>query len=386
MHRREMIKKAGALALGATGWSVLPVVGSPSAKPVNKLPRWKGFNVLDFFNPDPRNKRQTTLEDHFRWMADWGFDFVRVPMAYPYYVDFDRTRPIAKAEVCRISVARVHDVVDLVEMANRCGLHVSLNLHRAPGFCVNAGFEEPYNLWQDPEAMEAFTFHWAYWAKVFRHKTSNQISFDLLNEPCWRENMNDQFSKRTAVPKELYRSLIIKGFDAIRMASRKHLVIADGNNIGTEVIDNIQELDVGQSCRGYAPGLVSHYRAPWVFQHPDDLPDVSWPRMDNGKLQDKSWLREQFAPWIALVEQGGGVHCGECGAWRETPHDVALAWMDDMFSVLTEHGIGFALWEFNGEFGILNSGRKDVQYEDWYGHKLDRKMLTLLRKFVSHHG
>jgi len=76
-----------------------------------------------------------------------------------------------------------------------------------------------------------------------------------------------------------------------------------------------------------------------------------------------------------------GVHCGECGCWNETPHDVFLAWFDDVLSVLSEHGIGFALWEFNGTFGILNSGRKDVQYEDWHGQKLDRKLLTLLQKY-----
>lgn len=380
MDRREMIKQTGALALGATG---LPLLSTArSLNETNKLPRWKGFNLLDFFNPDPRNKRQSTSGEYFRWIADWGFDFVRVPMAYPYYLDFDQTRAIAKEEVFHIDVARVHEVVDLVEQANRHGLHVSLNLHRAPGFCVNAGFVEPYNLWKDPEALEAFTFHWAYWAKVFRNKTREHISFDLLNEPCLREDMNDQFSPRAPVPKELYRSLIAKGFDAIRMVNPKHLIIADGNNIGTQVIDNITDLDIGQSCRGYAPSLISHYKAPWAFQHPETLPDVSWPLINNGRLQDKSWLHEQFASWIKLVEQGTGVHCGECGAWRETPHHVALTWMDDMFSVLTEHGIGFALWEFDGDFGILNSKRNDVQYEDWYGQKLDRKLLTLLNKFM----
>ncbi|WP_353126747.1 glycoside hydrolase family 5 protein [Parapedobacter pyrenivorans] len=382
MQRREMLKHTGALALGLTGLPLLPGGKLLAAAPTNALPRWKGFNVLDFFNPDPKHRRQHTTQEHFRWMADWGFDFVRVPMAYPYYVNFDRSRPIMPHEVYQIDEQQVQHVVDLVEHADRCGLHVCLNLHRAPGFCINAGFEEPYNLWKDPEAMEAFVFHWAYWSKLFRAKTRDQISFDLLNEPCLREDMNDQFSQRSAVPKERYRSLIVKGCETIRASDPGHLVIADGNNIGTQVIDNIGDLDVGQSCRGYAPGLVSHYKAPWVFEHPEHLPEVTWPSVENGQVHDKAWLREQFAPWIALVEQGGGVHCGECGAWKETPHHVALAWMDDMFSVLTEHGIGFSLWEFDGTFGILNSERKDVAYEDWYGQKLDRKMLDLLAKFV----
>jgi aryl-phospho-beta-D-glucosidase BglC (GH1 family) len=53
--------------------------------------------------------------------------------------------------------------------------------------------------------------------------------------------------------------------------------------------------------------------------------------------------------------------------------------MQDTYDILTGHGIGWALWNFRGTFGILNSGRDDVAYEDWYGLKLDRKMLELLR-------
>jgi endoglucanase len=37
------------------------------------------------------------------------------------------------------------------------------------------------------------------------------------------------------------------------------------------------------------------------------------------------------------------------------------------------------LWNFRGGFGILDSGRADVAYEDWRGHRLDREYLELLR-------
>jgi hypothetical protein len=52
-----------------------------------------------------------------------------------------------------------------------------------------------------------------------------------------------------------------------------------------------------------------------------------------------------------------------------------------VLSVLTEHEIGYALWNFRGDFGIMDSGRKDIEYEDWYGHQLDRKLLELLKKY-----
>jgi hypothetical protein len=49
--------------------------------------------------------------------------------------------------------------------------------------------------------------------------------------------------------------------------------------------------------------------------------------------------------------------------------------------ILRGHNIGYALWNFRGSFGILDSGRKDVEYEDSHGHKLDRKLLALIQEF-----
>ena len=52
--------------------------------------------------------------------------------------------------------------------------------------------------------------------------------------------------------------------------------------------------------------------------------------------------------------------------------------MEDNLAVWKEEDLGWALWNFRGSFGVLDSGRKDVEYEDWNGHKLDRKMLEML--------
>jgi hypothetical protein len=52
-------------------------------------------------------------------------------------------------------------------------------------------------------------------------------------------------------------------------------------------------------------------------------------------------------------------------------------YLESDFAMMAEWG--FALWQLRGTFGVLDSGRKDVQYEDFKNHKLDRKMLELLR-------
>jgi aryl-phospho-beta-D-glucosidase BglC (GH1 family) len=113
---------------------------------------------------------------------------------------------------------------------------------------------------------------------------------------------------------------------------------------------------------------------------PEHQPAPTWPGKDGNKYVDRAALEEYYKPWAALVDKGVGVHCGECGCWKETPHGVLLAWFNDLADVLTSHKIGYALWEFSGTFGILDSQRRDVVYEDWYGHKLDRKYLDILMK------
>ncbi|WP_345264148.1 glycoside hydrolase family 5 protein [Nibrella viscosa] len=382
MQRRTFVKNTGMLAAAVTAVGANALAVSPSAQPLakNKLPKWKGFNLLDFFSPNPAGQRIKTTDEHLKWIRDWGFDFVRMPMAYPSYLKFDRSRNITPEEVYQIDEQAVDRIDNLVQMAHKHGLHVSLNLHRAPGYCINAGFHEPYNLWTDKAALDAFCFHWNMWAKRYKNVSPKKLSFDLLNEPNMREDMNDQHSKSSPVPGEVYRKVAIAASNAIRKEHKKALIIADGNRGGSSVVPELADLNIAQSCRGYNPGIISHYKAPWANKDPENLPEPHWPMQMGDRYLDRQMLEAFYQPWIELVNSGVGVHCGECGAWNKTPHDVFLAWFGDVLDILSTNGIGFALWEFIGSFGILDSGRTDVAYEDWYGHKLDRKLLTLLQQ------
>jgi len=380
---RRLFLKNTTLAATALTLGVNTAFRADNPIPGNLLPRWKGFNLLDYFSPSlpGNNESSRTTEDDFKWMADWGFDFVRLPMAYPRYLSFDRSRDILPEEVFKMDNSVLDEIDRLVFLAQKHGLHVSLNLHRGPGYCINAGFHEPFNLWKDQAAKDAFNFHWGMWAERYKNISSAKLSFDLLNEPAYIDDMNNQFAQKGLVPGKIYRNVAEGAVKAIRYVSPDRLIIADGNSGGNNVIPELIDLNISQSCRGYWPGLVSHYQAPWVWKDPSQAPAPKWPGTMEGKEYGAKQLEDYYKPWIELISKGVGVHCGECGCWKKTPHEIFLSWFGDVIGVLTKNGIGYALWNFRGDFGILDSGREDVNYTDWYGHKLDSKLLDLLKRY-----
>jgi endoglucanase len=140
------------------------------------------------------------------------------------------------------------------------------------------------------------------------------------------------------------------------------------------------DLGLAQSTRGYDPMQVSHYQASWV-NGSERWAEPTWPlKLGENRVMDKAALRrERIEPWKKLEAKGVGIHVGEWGAHNRTPHKVALAWMRDSLESWKEAGWGWALWNLRGSFGVLDSGRADVKYEDFRGHKLDREMLEVLQ-------
>lgn len=396
LNRRTFLRNVGLAAMGGlAGCSkVLPEITSLTQQPntinssnattastsKNRLPKWKGFNINDFFQPDPYYVGASTPEEFFRWVADWGFDFIRMPVAYPFYLNLeDHQKYIHGDDVYKINERKVNQIEQTIYLAQKYNLHVSLNLHRAPGYCVSTGYNEPWNLFKEKDAVDAFCYHWSMWAKRFKNTSTDKISFDLVNEPCYRADVNNTSSATSAIPGSVYRSVAQAATQVIRAENSNYYVIADGNNGGSDVVPELDDLNIAQSCRGYTPFEISHYKAPWVYADAAYQPTPLWPGTVSGRYFSRATLEEYYKPWINLVNQGVGVHCGECGCWNQTPHDVFLAWFNDVLDILTSNGIGFALWELKGDFGILNSNRPDVQYEDWYGYKLDKKLLTLMQ-------
>jgi len=325
------------------------------------LPRWRGFNLLDMFTTKSDGQWR---EDDFRWIADWGFDFVRLPTCYLLWTEDNG--------VYRPKESMLENIDRALRLGQAHGIHVCLNFHRGPGYSVNRERAEPFNLWKDQDALDAFCFHWELMARRYRGIPSAQLSFNLLNEP---PNASDAGMTRAD-----HERVMRAATAAIRAIDPDRLVIADGISWGNLSCPELADLGVAQSCRAYVPMGISHYKANWVRS--EGWPEPAWPgALHGGEPWDRPRLERHYEPWAELARQGIGVHCGEGGAFSHTPHGVVLSWFRDVLEILAGHGIGYALWQFRGAFGILDSGRQDVSYEDWHGHALDRKLLDLLREF-----
>lgn len=69
----------------------------------------------------------------------------------------------------------------------------------------------------------------------------------------------------------------------------------------------------------------------------------------------------------------------EFGVYNQTPHNVALAYLTDVVSILNKNKVGYAMWNMIGALGIINSDRADCTYEPYRGIQLDREMTTILQ-------
>lgn len=326
---------------------------------LNPAPRWRGFNLPYFFT---MRSNCVPVEQDFAWIAEWGFDYVRLPLCYTLWT----------ADGDRIIEAVIEKLDRAIELAGQYKLHMNLAMHRAPGYSVNPERTEPFDLWKDAAALDAFCAQWRMLARRYAAVGDDALSINLVNEP--------PSPSPDGMTRDDHARVMRAGVAAVREVSPGRTIVVDGLSWGNDPAPELADLGGVQSCRGYLPIGISHFKAPWM-KGSDAYPTPSWPGgyHVNGPAWDRSRLDAHHDQWASLFDWGVGVHCGECGAHNRTPHDVFLNWFRDVLESLAERGIGYALWNFRGSFGVIDSRRDDVAYEDWHGHALDRRLLDLIR-------
>ncbi len=379
MNRRKFVKDAVTACVVGASMATASIASGTSHSSDNPeitsahIPRWRGFNLQGRFgNPTNPYTGPAYEEFDFATMAEWGFDFARLPLSYWDWGSREDWTLIREEPLKLIDRA--------VELGRQHNVHININFHRIPGYCINERELEPADLFsgtaaQRAKALIAAKFHWRAFAQRYKGIPNRQLSFDLINEPPKMRSYEGYLEERYV---EIARELVA----SIREADPERLIFADGINIGQAPVVGLIDLGLVQSTRGYQPKAVSHYTATWVpLDEFETMRKPTWPMTDDkGQVWDRSRLKEEYiARYQVLIDKKVQIHVGEWGCFNKTPHDVALSWMQDCVSLWKEAGWGNSLWNLRGSFGVLDSERTDVAYENYKGHKLDRKMLEVLR-------
>ncbi|MBR3098392.1 MAG: cellulase family glycosylhydrolase [Clostridia bacterium] len=328
-----------------------------------------GFNMLWCYSrwkdPLPREADERELD----FIAEEGFNFIRVPADYRFFVpdgDFTRPREEALAFADRYLAA-----------CRERGLHMCLNLHRAPGYCVNRPETEGRNLWRDADAQRDFISLWLTFTRRYQGVPSSALSFDLVNEP-------DEILPTHPCSRADHEKVIRKTVSAILAQDPDRQLVIDGFHGGHEALPELKDLGlergVVHSGRGYTPFPLTHHRAEWVRGGDMNAPMPEYPCVrPDGQKWDIGFLRRFYAPWKELSDAGVPVHIGEFGCYNKVENETALRWFTDLLTVFRENGWGWSLWNFRGPFGIVEHGRPGTVYEDHKGFRVDRRLLELLR-------
>jgi endoglucanase len=296
------------------------------------------------------------------FLAANGFDFVRLPTNYRIWTTgFDYFRPD-------------ESVLELVDEHQReCaerGIHLSLNIHRAPGYCITSAETELHNLWTDEIAQDAFVFLWETFALRYRGVPAEMLSFDLLNEP-------PAIGVR-GFDRDIHERLVRRTVSSIRAIDPQRPVVIDGLDGGNRAMPELTDLGLIHSGRAYEPYPVSHWGAEWW----DGWREGDAPRYPGVVYHGRAWDRTDivalYRPWREVEAAGTAVHIGEFGCYDHTPNDDALRWLGDVLGLFHEYGWGFALWNFEGPFGIIGHRRPGARFERRDGYDVDVDLLDLL--------
>ena len=483
---------------------------------------WRGFNLTDMIGWPGYSHKLFFQEWDFKTIHDFGFNFVRLPLDCRVWLVKGREPEVMDEEVLR----RIDQAVG---WGVKYKIHVALNFHRAPGFCVNKKLPDDGKLWTDPVLQNLFIHYWVELAKRYQKVPSKSLSFNLVNEPygvpvahyaalmlrtakaVWEVSPNrliicdqlDDWGPDFGKPSDLLASeprilqslhnykpyqlsnygvtyrdqdwipflprpqwpvplvantllgpyqsknpktataqkpfagkpvliLNLKEFNGgifrvrvniVSAAGASLKIEADNKELGTWELVRLNDptnlipirlhkdytvpvragtrqiavsAPLGDWCEvsqiGLQPQGKEEFTLPLMFNNkysttpPEpvtvDLSNPAEPFRVSRKMDDQWLYDEVYRPWHKAL--GCRFHVSEFGTYSGVPHEVALAWTEDNLRNFKKMGVGWALWQFRGDWGIVDSHRKDVKYETFEGHQLDREMLNLLQKYNGH--
>ena len=321
----------------------------------------RGINLSEWFAQVYDSKGYT--KEHFgTWttasdialIKAAGFDHVRLSVNPQPMMDAAR-RPGGSEEYFGYLDAAMKMILD-------AGLAVELDMHPDSDFKARL---------KEDDFVERFA---DLWRTVARHYSSPQwdserVFFEILNEP----EMHDRYR---------WYGVEAKLAASIRQAAPANTILAPGANWDDDsdmiFLEPLRDPNVIYVFHFYEPHIFTHQGATWGafywhwlkgLHYPSDPSNAaavaaSMPealhRLDVIRYGQDHWDASrvdaeinQAADWAS--RNGVPLVCNEFGVFRHAEPQDRNAWIRDVRTSLERHGIGWAMWDYSGSFGVVTT-------------------------------
>jgi endoglucanase len=349
------------------GMSLLLSLSAPaqSAQPAPEVAQARlahlrrGINASEWFAQvyDPKGygkehfESWNTVED-IALIRSMGFDHVRLsvnpqPMFHRGHAD----------EISADYLQYLDGAVDLILDQ---GLAVVLDIHPESDF--------KNRLASDDDFVEQFADYWRSLARHYSTRDADRVFFEILNEPELRDRYR-------------WAGIQAKLAEAIRQVAPQHTIIATGAGYSADdellFLAPLPDRNVIYNFHFYEPHVFTHQGASWGVNYWHWESGLSYPsELDSAektasRVPDATnrlyILRYGMEHWdAARIDMEIGqvaawakrwnvpVVCNEFGVYRKyaDPRDRA-AWIGDVRTSLERHGMGWAMWDYSGSFGVV---------------------------------
>jgi len=284
-------------------------------------------------------------------MHTMGIRFVRFPLD-PVLLTRGGLLSPGKDEVWK----RVDDAIDMV-------MHAGLSVD----FVVFPRSDYKQQL-ATQSGVDQYILLWQVLARHFASRDPDRFFFELMNE-CEVQDPYRWVGIESAV---VY---------AIRQIAPEHTILASGAHYDSipDLIETqpVPDTNVIYTFHFYEPYQFTHQGAPWgsiEWNYFKNIPYPATPEQaaaaavsvpgDNARYQlylygQGGWNAKGISDRLAFADSWGKEHnvpviCNEFGAFRDTaPADSRTRYLHDVRVGLEQHGIGWAMWDWSGNFGLV---------------------------------
>lgn len=372
-----------------------PVRQTTSEKPSFQAKRFVGFERgMGIGGWLTNYKRFNVLPDQWRGPLSIG-DFEH----FATYITEEDVKNIANMKMDHIRVCFDQIVIEesegqyreeifqhldhFISWCEKYHLNVVLNLHKAVGnYC---DIKEKVELLSDKKLQDRFVALWTAFEK--RYNTKPLVAFELLNEV------------RDVNPK-LWNDLAERTINAIRKLNPTRKII-----VGSTAWNSPDKLRVLRLYDDENVIYTFHFYGPFEFTHQRGVlqsgplyynRNMAWPsdpepyrdyqKFVNGSKNpypyvakfNKDWIRKQLQPAFdfAKAHPDKILWCGEFGTIRHCKMEYRENWMQDVISLLKEHGISYSVWNY---LSTPNDGNRFSLVDDDHRKILSERMLRIIQ-------